>query len=68
VEPNTAPYSDEYEEYLLPYEAVRTAEDPDHAVARLLQTTYEAAAELGGWDRSTLEGDPDLLLRSMRRS
>jgi hypothetical protein len=48
---------------------VRTADDPDHAVARFLQTTYEAAAELAGWDRSTLEDDPDRQPpRSMRRS
>jgi Family of unknown function (DUF5996) len=44
-------------ESLLPYEAVRTAEDPDHAVARSLQTTYEAATELGGWDSSAVECD-----------
>ncbi len=61
VEPNTAYYSDEHKEFLLPYEAVRTADDPDHALARFLQTTYEAAAELGGWDRSTLEDDPNRL-------
>jgi hypothetical protein len=69
VEPDTAYYSDELKEFLLPYEAVRTADDPDHAVARFLQTTYEAAAELGGWDRSTLEDDPDRLApRSVHRS
>jgi hypothetical protein len=68
VEPSTAYYSDEHKEFLLPYAAVRTADDPDHAVARFLQTTYGAAAELAGWDRSTLECDPDSLLRSMRRS
>ena len=33
----------------------------DYAVARFLQTTYEAAAELGGWDRGALECDPDRL-------
>jgi hypothetical protein len=46
---------------VLPYEAVCTADDPDHAVARFLQSTYEAAAELGGWDRSALECYPDRL-------
>ena len=61
VEPNTAYYSNELKEFLLPSEAVRTADDPDHAVARFLQTTYEAAAELGRWDRSALECDPDRL-------
>jgi hypothetical protein len=47
----------------LPYEAVRTADDPDDAVARFLQSTYEAAAELGGWDRVALEDDPNRLAR-----
>ena len=61
VEPDTAYFSDEHGEFLLPYEAVRTADDPDRAVARFLQTTYEAAAELGGWDRGALEDDPNRL-------
>ena len=61
VEPNTAYYSDEHGEFLLPYEAVRTADDPDRDLTRFLQTTYEAAAELGNWDRSALECDPDRL-------
>jgi hypothetical protein len=62
VEPDTTYFSDEQGEFLLPYEAVRTADDPDRAVARFLQTTYEAAAELGDWDRSALEDDPNRLL------
>jgi hypothetical protein len=45
--------------FLLPYEAVRTADDPDAVVAQFLQSTYEAAAELADWDRSALEVDPD---------
>ena len=42
-------------EFILPYEAVRTADDPDAALMAFLQSTYEAAADLAGWDRSTLE-------------
>ena len=42
-------------EFLLPYGAVRTAEDPDAIVLGFLQSTYEAAAELGAWDRAALE-------------
>jgi hypothetical protein len=61
VEPDAAFYSTEYKQFLLPYEAARTDEDPDHAVARFLQTTYEAAATLGGWDRAALEADPNRL-------
>lgn len=42
-------------EFILPYEAVRTAADPDAALSAFLQTSYEAAADLGGWDRAALE-------------
>ena len=42
-------------EFLLPYEAVRSAGDPDTLVLSFLQATYEAAAESGGWDRPALE-------------
>ena len=58
VAPAEAFYSDEFDEFLLPYEAVRTAPDPDAALLEFLQTTYEAAAELGQWDRGALEEDP----------
>jgi hypothetical protein len=68
VEPDGAYFSEELGEFLLPYEAVRTADDPGDAVARFLQSTYEAAAELGGWDRAALEDDPNRLAPSMRRS
>src|SRR3954451_451366 len=55
VTPTAASYSTDFRQFLLPYEAVRTAPDPDAAVLEFLQSTYEAAAELGGWDRATLE-------------
>lgn len=42
-------------EFLLPYDAVRTAADPDEALLAFLQSTYDAAADLGGWDRAALE-------------
>ncbi|KOV52833.1 hypothetical protein ADL00_35705 [Streptomyces sp. AS58] len=58
VTPSEAFYSGEYGQFLLPYEAVRTAREPDAALLSFLQTTYEAAAERGGWDRATLECDP----------
>ena len=60
VEPSGAVWSAEMGEWLLPYEAVRTAADPDAALMRFLQTTYRAAADLGRWD-SALEcalGEP----------
>lgn len=58
VAPEGASYSAEHRQFLLPHEAVRTAADPDAALLRFLQSTYEAAAEHGGWDRSALEDDP----------
>lgn len=42
-------------EFLLPYEQVRTAPDPDAALTQFLQSTYEAAADLAHWDRAALE-------------
>lgn len=48
-------YSSELGEFVLPYEAVRTSEDPDAMVLEFLNASYEAAADLGGWDRRALE-------------
>lgn len=45
-------------EFVLPYEAVRTSADPDAALLQFLQSTYEAAANCGGWDRGALEAAP----------
>ena len=47
-------FSDEFGQFLLPYEAVRTAPDPDRALTEFLHTTYEAAAERADWDRAAL--------------
>lgn len=58
VQPETAFYSSEMQEFILPYEAVRQADDPDAAVLAFLQSTYEAAANLGHWDRTALEYSP----------
>lgn len=42
-------------EFLLPYDRVRTAADPDETLLAFLQSTYAAAADLAGWDRAALE-------------
>jgi len=55
VEPSEAAYSTEMGEFLLPYEAVRTAADPDAALLAFCRSTYDAAADLGGWDRASLD-------------
>jgi len=44
-------------EFVLPYAAVRAADDPDGVLLAFLQDTYEAAADLADWDRETLEGE-----------
>jgi hypothetical protein len=58
VGPDGAFYSKENGQFLLPYETVRTADDPDAALLKFLHSTYDAAAERGAWDRAALEADP----------
>jgi hypothetical protein len=55
VEPAAAFYHRELGEFILPYEAVRTARDPDRALREFVETTYSGAATLAGWDRQGLE-------------
>jgi hypothetical protein len=52
VKPAAAFYSTDLREFLLPYEAVRTSASPDETLMDFLQSTYDAAAVLGRWDRS----------------
>lgn len=55
VQPADAFFSKALGEFLLPYEAVRTAPDPEATLMAFLQSTYAAAADLGKWDRQALE-------------
>jgi hypothetical protein len=55
IRPASAYYSNEFREFMLPYDAVRRAKDPDEELLTFLQSTYEAAAEAGHWDRANLE-------------
>jgi len=55
VEPVAAHYDTTAREFLLPYEALRAEAHPDEALLRFFQTTYEAAADLGAWDRMVLD-------------
>jgi hypothetical protein len=50
VQPEAAFFHEGLGEFVLPYEAVREAADPDQALLGFLHSTYEAAAELAGWD------------------
>ena len=55
VAPDVARYDAGLGEYLLPYESVRRAADPEAALMAFLQSTYAAAADAGGWARADLE-------------
>ena len=55
IEPSPAFFSPDLREFLLPYDAVRSASDPDAELLAFLQSTYETAARNGNWDRAALE-------------
>ena len=55
VRPAAAFYSRDFNEFILPYEAVRLATSPADDLTAFLASTYEAAATLGGWPRAELE-------------
>ncbi len=61
VRPDSAFFHEAMGEFILPYDAVRTADDPEEALLAFLQSTYGAAADAAGWDRAALEcriGEP----------
>ena len=55
VRPDGAYYHPQLNEFILPYEAVRTASSPEAAIAAFIDSTYSHAATLAGWDRAALE-------------
>jgi hypothetical protein len=55
VKPEAAFFSEALGEFILPYDAVRTAAEPDQALLDFLQSTYDAAANAAKWDRDALE-------------
>jgi len=55
LRPAEASFDTALGEFMLPYDVVRHAPDPDAAAQAFFQSTYEAGADLGGWDRSMLE-------------
>ena len=58
VRPEAAFFSEALGEFMLPYDAVRIAAQPDQALLEFLQSTYEAAANAAKWDRAALECAP----------
>ena len=55
IQPEAASYHKKLREFILPYDAVRTAESPDEVLLNFAQSTYDAASVLGKWDRGALE-------------
>ena len=58
VGPEAAFFSEALGEFILPYDAVRNATEPDQALLEFLQSTYDAAADAAKWDRDALECPP----------
>jgi hypothetical protein len=54
IGPRAASYSDQYQEFVLPYDTVRRDSDPVAAILEFAQTTYDAGSTLAGWDRGAL--------------
>ena len=55
IKPEKAYYHEQLREFVLPYEAVQQAENPQAMLLDFMQSTYEAAANLANWDRKALE-------------
>jgi hypothetical protein len=53
--PTGAGYSSDLKEFIFPYDEVRQSASPDAALLEFMQSSYEAAADFGGWDRAELE-------------
>ena len=58
VEPEAAYYHRELGEFILPYEAVRRSSEPETEIRRFVDSTYDRAAKLAGWDREQLDLAP----------
>ncbi|PZV11091.1 MAG: hypothetical protein DCF20_20195 [Pseudanabaena sp.] len=58
IYPKEAFYNSKMREFILPYEVVRQAADPEAMLLTFLQSTYEATANLAHWDRGLLERSP----------
>jgi hypothetical protein len=68
-----AEFSGDLGEFVFPYRAVRTSDDPDTALDRFLTSTFTAAAVQGGWDldwlsRSDSESPPWSLAQTVRQA
>jgi hypothetical protein len=55
LQPSEARYDSSLREFVLPYDAIREADAPEEKLLAFLQSSYEVAANLGHWDRGSLE-------------
>jgi hypothetical protein len=55
LSPAEARYSKDLAEFVLPYDAIRSSPEPSEPLLAFLSSTYDAAADLAGWDRAALE-------------
>lgn len=68
MRPGSAAYESTMHEFILPYDEVRRAKSPDAMLLEFLQSSHEAAARLGHWDRAALERqEPEEMLGASRR-
>jgi hypothetical protein len=51
-------WNEEWQEFTLPYEKVRSAADPEKTLMQFFEATYDSAADLAQWDRAKLEREP----------
>jgi len=58
VQPEGAYYNKDFGEFILPYNSVQTAQSPDQELSAFFESTYNAAAILGKWNRAELERRP----------
>ena len=68
IAPGEAYYHADLREWILPYDAVRRSPKPDELIMQFLETTYETAARLGGWDLGSLRATPEARPASARRA
>jgi hypothetical protein len=68
IKPATATYNSQIKEFVLPYDAVRTAKSPGETLLDFAQSAYDAASTLGGWDRAALEEKKPVLHSTSKHS
>src|SRR5256885_6549632 len=68
VKPDAVTYNSQVKEFILPYDAVRTAKSPDDLLLEFAQSTYDAASTLGQWDRAALQEEKPVLHSASKHS